>query len=105
MIFDIKVTDRKAAKLIIIGNEKTKNKYQFNDTVENIKLQGIRDEETQLKTITIFLFASEELSRHGYQNLERNICYMLFNNFQFKGFFEDSIQYKELLIGNGFNLI
>ena len=110
MIFDFKVSDRKAGKLIIIGNEKTKRKYQFNDTIENIKLQSIRDAETQLKTITILLFASEQISRHGYQNLEiikilkeiSAICFSIIFNLRD---FSDSIQYKELLIGNGFNLI
>jgi len=44
MIFDFKVTDGKAAKLIIIGNKKTKRKYQFNDIIENsnYKVSGMQ---------------------------------------------------------------
>ena len=60
-------------------------------------------------TIIILLFASEQISRHGYQNLEiikilkeiSAICFSIIFNLRD---FSDSIQYKELLIGNGFNL-
>jgi hypothetical protein len=42
MIFDMKVTDDEAGKLIIIDNEKPKRKYQPNDIIENNKLKGSR---------------------------------------------------------------
>ena len=57
-----------------------------------------------MKSITILLFPSNNLSEHGYENFEINISYTLFNNSHFKGFFKDSIEYKEFLIANGYNI-
>jgi hypothetical protein len=107
MIYDLKVTDHKGVELTILDNEKIKRKYQSNDINENIKLSG-RDnvpEKNQPKSITILLFPSDQHSERGYENFEINISYTLYNNSQFKGFFKDSIEYKEFLIGNVFNLI
>ncbi len=73
MMFDMKVTDDEADKLIIIDNEKPKRKYQSNDVIENIKSQGNRGFETQLESITILLFPSEQLSEQGYQNFKGNL--------------------------------
>jgi hypothetical protein len=106
MIYDLKVTDYKGMKLTIVDNEKTKRKYQYNNINENIKISG-RDvpEKNQPKSITILLFPSDQDSENGYENFEINISYKVYNNSQFKGFFKDSIEYKEFLIGNGSNLI
>ena len=106
MIHDLKVTDHKGVELTIVDNEKSKRKYQSNDINENIKLQRGDDvPENQLKSITVLLFPSDQHSERGYENFEINISYTLYNNSYFKGFFKDIIEYKELLIGNGFNLI
>ena len=106
MIYDLKVTDHKGVELTIVDNEKSKRKYQSNDINENIKLQRGDDvTENQLKSITVLLFPSDQHSERGYENFEINISYTLYNNSYFKGFFKDIIEYKELLIGNGFNLI
>jgi hypothetical protein len=107
MIYGLKVTDHKGVELTIVDNEKTKRKFQSNDINENIKLQrkdSVR-EKNQPKSITILLFPSDQHSECGYENYEINISYTLYNNSQFKGFFKDSIEYQEFLIGNGFNLI
>ena len=105
-IHDLKVTDHKGVELTIVDNEKSKRKYQSNHTNEEIKLQrGDSVQENQLKSITILLFPSDQHPERGYENFEINISYTLYNNSQFKGFFKDSIEYKEFLIGNGFNLI
>jgi hypothetical protein len=107
MIYDLKVTDHKGVELTIVDNEKTKRKYQSNNINKNIKLSE-RDnvpEKNQPKSITILLFPSDQHSECGYENFEINISYTLYNNSQFKGFFKDSIEYKEFLIGNGSNLI
>ena len=107
MIYDLKVTDHKGVELTIVDNEKTKKKYQSNNINENIKLQQGDDvPEKQLKSITVLLSPSDhQHSERGYDNFEINISYTIYNNSQFKGFFKDSIEYKEFLIGNGFNLI
>jgi hypothetical protein len=109
MIYDLKVTDHKGVELTIVDNEKSKRKnYQSNDINENIKLQRGDNvpEKNQPKSITILLFPSDhQHSECGYENFEINISYTLYNNSQFKGFFKDSIEYKEFLIGNVFNLI
>jgi hypothetical protein len=106
MIHDLKVTDHQGVELTIVDNEKSKRKYQSNDINENIKLQRGDDvPENQLKSITVLLFPSDQHSERGYENFEINISYNVYNNSQFKGFFKDSIEYKEFLIGNGFNLI
>ncbi len=107
MVYGLKVTDHKGVELTIVDNEKTKRKFQSNDKNENIKLQrkdSVR-EKNQPKSITILLFPSDQHSEYGYENYEINISYTLYNNSQFKGFFKDSIEYQEFLIGNGFNLI
>lgn len=106
MIYDLKVTNHKGVELTIVDNAKPKRKYQSNDINEKIKIQrGNGVAETQLRSITILLLSSDQLSERGYENFEINISYTLFNNSQFRGFFKDSIEYKEFLIGNGFNLI
>jgi len=106
MIYGLKVTDHKGVELTIVDNEKTKRKYQSNNINENIKLQREDDvPENKPKSITVLLFPSDQHSERGYENFEINISYTLYNNSHFKGFFKDSIEYKELLIGNGFNLI
>ena len=89
--------------------KKTKRNFQSNkDINENIKLLQRRDNESeknQPKSITILLFPSDQHSECGYEKFEINIAYTIYNNSQFKGFFKDSIEYKEFLIGNSFNLI
>jgi hypothetical protein len=105
IIYGLKVTDYKGVELTIVDNEKTKRKYQSNDN-EKIKLQrGDYVPENKTKTITVLLFPSDQHSEGGYENFEINISYTLYNNSQFNGFFKDSIEYKEFLIGNGCNLI
>ena len=88
-----------------MNNEKTKRNFQSNEDInENIKLQR-RDSEpakNQPEAIIILLFPSDQHSEGGYENFEINISYNVYNNSQFKGFFKDSIEYKEFLIGNGF---
>ena len=107
MIYDLKVTNHKGVALTIVDNEKIKRKYQSKDINENIKLSGRENvpEKNQPKSITILLFPSDQDSERGYENFEINISYNVYNNSQFKGFFKDSIEYKEFLIGNGSNLI
>ena len=109
MIYDLKVTDHKGVALTIVDNEKTKRNFQSNNDInENIKLLQRRDhepEKNQPKSITILLFSSDQHSERDYENFEINISYTIYNNSQFKGFFKDSIEYKEFLIGNSFNLI
>ena len=108
MVYGLKVTDHKGIELIIVENENTKRKFQTNNDInENIKLQRKDSvpEKNQPKSITILLFPSDQHSECGYENFEINISYTIYNNSQFKGFFKDSIVYKEFLIGNGFNLI
>jgi len=91
MIYDLKVTDHKGVELTIVDNEKPKRKYQSNDINEKTKIQrGNGVAETQLKSITILLFPSDQLSDCGYENFEINISYTFFNNSQFKGFFKNS---------------
>jgi hypothetical protein len=93
MIYGLKVTDHKGVELTIVDNEK-------------IKLQGgDYVPENKSKSITVLLFPSNKHSERGYENFEINISYTLYNNSHFKGFFKDIIEYKELLIGNGCNLI
>ena len=106
MIYGLKVTDHKGVELTIVDNEKTKRKYQSNNINENIKLQRGNDvPENKTKSITVLLSLSDQHSERGYDNFEINISYTLYNNSQFNGFFKDSIEYKEFLIGNGCNLI
>lgn len=106
MMYDLKVTDNKGVELPIVDNEKPKRGYHSNTIDENIKLKNSSNiAETQVKSITILLFPSSNLSKHGSKNFEIYISYTLFNNAQFKGFFKDSIEYKEFLNGNGFNFI
>ena len=106
MMYDLKVTDNKGVELPIVDNEKPKRGYHSNTIDENIKLKNSSNiAETQVKSITILLFPSSNLSEHGCENFEIHISYTLFNNSQFKGLFKDSIEYKEFLNGNGFNFI
>ena len=93
MVYGLKVTDNKGVELTIVDNEKIK--LQRRDNVP----------ENKPKSITVLLFPSDQHSERGYENFEINISYTLYNNSQFKGFFKDSIEYKEFLIGNGCNLI
>jgi hypothetical protein len=93
MIYGLKVTDYKGVELTIVDNEKTK--LQRGDYVP----------ENKPKSITVLLFPSDQHSEGGYENFEINISYTLYNNSQFNGFFKDSIEYKEFLIGNVCNLI
>ena len=106
-IYGLKVTDHKDVALTIVDNEKTTRNFQSNYINENIKPQRKDSvpEKNQPKSITILLFPSDQHSEPGYENFEINISYTIYNNSQFKGFFKDSIEYKEFLIGNGFNLI
>src|ERR671912_1307325 len=93
IVYGLKVTDHKGVELTIVDNEK-------------IKLQrGDYVPENKPKSITVLLFPSDQHYERGYENFEINISYTLYNNSQFNGFFKDSIEYKEFLIGNGCNLI
>ena len=97
IVYGLKVTDHKGVELAIVDNEKI---FFF------FKLQrGDYVPENKPKSITVLLFPSDQHSEGGYENFEINISYTLYNNSQFNGFFKDSIEYKEFLIGNGCNLI
>jgi hypothetical protein len=104
-IYDLKVTDNKGVELPIVDNGKLKRGFQSNTDDEKIKLKSSNITETQVKSITILLSSSSNLSEHGSENFEINISYTLFNNAHFNTFFKDSIEYKEFLIGKGFNSI
>lgn len=106
MIYDLKVTDNKGVELPIGNGESKKILSQFNNANRNIKLQKDREEvQTQSQSITILLFPSNQLSERGNDNFEITISYTIFNNSQFRGFFKDSIEYKDLLMENKLNLI
>ena len=104
-IYDLKVTDNKGVVLPIVDNGKPKRGFQFNIDDEKIKLKSSNITETQVKSITILLSSSSNLSENGSENFEINISYTLFNNAHFNTFFKDSILYKEFLIGKGCNSI